>query len=51
MNPATKPETTKHCPHCGNGALALLRTLNVKYCADCHVRIPWHLEPGQKRVL
>lgn len=41
------PESTKACPHCGNTHLILLRTLWLKYCADCHTEITWKLEPGQ----
>lgn len=41
-------ETTKCCPKCGNTYLILLRSLNLKYCTDCHTEIPWYLEPDQK---
>lgn len=39
--------STKSCG-CGNTHLALLRTLNLKYCVDCNNWIPWPLAPGQK---
>lgn len=46
-------ETTKLCPQCGNDKLLLLRSLNLKYCTDCHphVKIPWYLEDGQKPMI
>lgn len=41
------PESTKECPLCFNTQLILLRTLHMKFCADCNTEIAWGLEPGQ----
>jgi len=43
-------KTSKRCPNCGNEKLALLRTLNLKRCADCNTNIEWPLNEGQKPV-
>ena len=43
-------QTTKVCPSCGNKHLALLTTLNKKYCVDCGTWLDWYLEPKQKPV-
>ncbi len=45
---STKKVTTKECPKCGSTSLALVRTHNFKYCANCNLKIPWYLEEGQK---
>lgn len=47
----TKRESTKSCPQCGNEALGLIRTQQLKFCPDCSCWFPWHLEPGQKPLL
>lgn len=41
------PETTRECPVCTNTQLILLRTLHIKFCADCNTEIAWGLEHGQ----
>lgn len=43
---------TEHlrCPKCGSEYLALMRTLDKKYCA-CGMWMTWRLKPGQKAVL
>lgn len=42
---------TEHtrCPRCGSENLALMRTLDRKYCA-CGQWMTWKLKPGQKPV-
>ena len=42
---------TEHlrCPSCGSEDLALMRTLDKKYCA-CGQWMTWKLKPGQKPV-
>ena len=43
--------STKQCPKCYNTNLLLLRTLNLKICTDCNIKIPWFLETNQKTLL
>lgn len=43
--------TTKKCPNCGNTALGLMRTLNLKFCPDCDTWMEWRLDPGQPPLL
>lgn len=45
-----RKETTKVCK-CGNTYLALLSSLNKKYCPECHTYIDWYLDQGQKSPL
>ena len=40
--------TTKECPECKSKNLAIVKTLNYKYCTRCNVKIPWYLEDEQK---
>lgn len=42
---------TEHmrCTRCGNENLALMRTLDLKYCV-CGQWMSWKLKPGQKAV-
>jgi hypothetical protein len=42
---------TEHtrCPRCGNENLALMRTLDLKYCV-CGQWMSWKLKAGQKAV-
>ena len=42
---------TEHmrCPKCGSENLALMRTLDLKYCV-CGQWMPWKLKSGQKPV-
>lgn len=45
-------QSTKKCPKCGNTALVLLTSQNVKVCAE-HIKfiyIPWFLDEGQKAI-
>ena len=46
----SKP-TTKECPKCKAKNLALVATLNYKYCVTCNVKVPWHLADNQKPLL
>lgn len=41
--------STRQCPACGSEDLALMRTLDLKYCC-CGQWMPWRLEPGQAPV-
>lgn len=41
-------ESTKTCPNCNNSHLVQLPSLNEKHCTDCHTRIDWYLDKGQK---
>jgi len=41
--------STRYCPACGSEDLALMRTLDLKYCA-CGQWMRWKLEPGQAPV-
>jgi hypothetical protein len=41
--------STRFCPACGSENLALMRTLDLKYCC-CGQWMPWRLEPGQAPV-
>lgn len=44
-------QSTKQCPKCKNTQLLLLRTLNLKICTDCGIKIPWYLEDKQKTLI
>lgn len=43
--------TTKVCPYCSSDKLALMATLQKKFCADCSKIIPWNLDKGQKGLI
>lgn len=43
--------TTKKCPNCGNTALGLMPSLNLKFCPDCSTWIEWRLGSGQPPLL
>lgn len=42
--------TTRACPTCGNTYLALLPSLNKKYCVVCEKDIDWYLDEGQSSI-
>jgi len=41
--------STRYCIACGSEDLALMRTLDLKYCC-CGQWMPWKLAPGQDPV-
>lgn len=43
--------STKQCLFCGCTDFVLLRSLNLKSCADCKAEIYWPLTEGQKPLL
>jgi hypothetical protein len=43
--------STKQCVFCGCTDFVLLRSINIKSCADCKAEIHWPLTEGQKPLL
>lgn len=43
--------TTKMCPYCGSDVLGLIRSQNMKWCADCNKWFDWFLDDGQRPLL
>jgi NADH pyrophosphatase NudC (nudix superfamily) len=47
----TWAQSIKYCPRCGNQQLGEMRSLQLKFCPECHYWFPWKLDKNQKGLL